>query len=206
MRIRVHRGAHEVGGNCVEFESVGHSILLDLGLPLVEGRSDPPPLRPFLWFMGALAEASPLASHLFVRRGRRRTLQALEDRRFVKKKRSRRVSIECLAFRTLLVGRLYRHDLQLGPPYERGKLGICKLFDVAIVRAAVLDRLHSFALQAIGDHVEGPAFAIERAAHKFLGQLVDLLALHFVARIDSVQFETQRIAEYLHARPPTRIA
>ena len=45
MRIRVHRGAHEVGGNCVEFESVGHSILLDLGLPLVEGRSDPPPLR-----------------------------------------------------------------------------------------------------------------------------------------------------------------
>lgn len=34
MRIRIHRGAHEIGGNCVEIESQGYSILLDLGLPL----------------------------------------------------------------------------------------------------------------------------------------------------------------------------
>ncbi len=34
MRFRIHRGAQEIGGNCVEVESQGCSILLDLGLPL----------------------------------------------------------------------------------------------------------------------------------------------------------------------------
>ena len=34
MRLRIHRGAQEIGGNCVELESGGWSILLDLGLPL----------------------------------------------------------------------------------------------------------------------------------------------------------------------------
>lgn len=35
MRIRIHRGAHEVGGNCVEVEaSDGSRIALDVGLPL----------------------------------------------------------------------------------------------------------------------------------------------------------------------------
>jgi len=34
MRVRIHRGAREVGGNCVELESGGRRLLLDLGLPL----------------------------------------------------------------------------------------------------------------------------------------------------------------------------
>jgi ribonuclease J len=34
MRLRIHRGAKEIGGSCVELESEGHSLLLDLGLPL----------------------------------------------------------------------------------------------------------------------------------------------------------------------------
>lgn len=34
MRIRIHRGTREIGGTCVEVESAGLRILLDLGLPL----------------------------------------------------------------------------------------------------------------------------------------------------------------------------
>ena len=34
MQIRIHRGASEIGGNCIELESNGYSIILDLGLPL----------------------------------------------------------------------------------------------------------------------------------------------------------------------------
>lgn len=34
MRARIHRGAKQVGGNCVELEAEGSRILLDLGLPL----------------------------------------------------------------------------------------------------------------------------------------------------------------------------
>jgi len=34
MRCRIHRGCHEIGGNCVEFESQGKRIVLDIGLPL----------------------------------------------------------------------------------------------------------------------------------------------------------------------------
>jgi ribonuclease J len=34
MRLRIHRGANEIGGNCVEIDARGHSILLDLGLRL----------------------------------------------------------------------------------------------------------------------------------------------------------------------------
>jgi ribonuclease J len=41
MRFRIHRGAREIGGNCVEIESGGCSILIDLGLPL--GAADPEP-------------------------------------------------------------------------------------------------------------------------------------------------------------------
>ncbi|MBI3699665.1 MAG: MBL fold metallo-hydrolase [Afipia sp.] len=41
MRIRIHRGAQEIGGNCVEIEAQGHSILLDLGLPLTATTLDP---------------------------------------------------------------------------------------------------------------------------------------------------------------------
>jgi ribonuclease J len=41
MRLRIHRGANEIGGNCVEIESRGYSILLDLGLPLNADAVDP---------------------------------------------------------------------------------------------------------------------------------------------------------------------
>lgn len=34
MRCRIHRGCHEVGGNCIEIESQGKRIVLDIGLPL----------------------------------------------------------------------------------------------------------------------------------------------------------------------------
>src|SRR5690348_2828171 len=40
MRLCIHRGAEEIGGNCIEIESQGSSILLDLGLPLT---ADPDP-------------------------------------------------------------------------------------------------------------------------------------------------------------------
>lgn len=34
MRARIHRGAHEIGGNCIELEAQGKRIVLDLGRPL----------------------------------------------------------------------------------------------------------------------------------------------------------------------------
>lgn len=34
MRVRIHRGTREIGGTCIELESGGARILLDLGLPL----------------------------------------------------------------------------------------------------------------------------------------------------------------------------
>jgi len=34
VRVCIHRGAHEIGGSCVELRAAGKSILLDLGMPL----------------------------------------------------------------------------------------------------------------------------------------------------------------------------
>ena len=34
MKVRIHRGTREIGGNCIELNSEGKSILLDLGMPL----------------------------------------------------------------------------------------------------------------------------------------------------------------------------
>jgi ribonuclease J len=34
VRVRIHRGTREIGGTCIELESAGFRILLDLGLPL----------------------------------------------------------------------------------------------------------------------------------------------------------------------------
>ena len=39
MRLCVHRGTSEIGGNCIEIEASGKSILLDLGMPLMGGLS-----------------------------------------------------------------------------------------------------------------------------------------------------------------------
>jgi ribonuclease J len=40
MRIKIHRGAKEIGGSCVELESQGQRILIDLGLPLDAENND----------------------------------------------------------------------------------------------------------------------------------------------------------------------
>ena len=45
MRCRIHRGAHEIGGNCVEIESQGHRIVLDIGLPLDDRSVDLPAIK-----------------------------------------------------------------------------------------------------------------------------------------------------------------
>ncbi len=34
MRVRIHRGSHEIGGTCIEVEAAGKRIVLDIGLPL----------------------------------------------------------------------------------------------------------------------------------------------------------------------------
>src|SRR5687767_12854155 len=39
MRVCIHRGAQEIGGTCIEIESQGMRIVLDVGLPL--GTDDP---------------------------------------------------------------------------------------------------------------------------------------------------------------------
>lgn len=37
MRVRIHRGPHEIGGNCIEVEEGHDRIVLDLGRPLSAG-------------------------------------------------------------------------------------------------------------------------------------------------------------------------
>jgi ribonuclease J len=44
MRVRIHRGSHEIGGNCVEVEAEGARIVLDLGRPLWAEPSEQIPL------------------------------------------------------------------------------------------------------------------------------------------------------------------
>jgi hypothetical protein len=34
VRVCIHRGTKEIGGTCVEIESLGQRIVLDVGLPL----------------------------------------------------------------------------------------------------------------------------------------------------------------------------
>jgi len=48
MKILIHRGAEEIGGNCIELESQGKIILLDLGAPLsgsLSGKNAMPPIK-----------------------------------------------------------------------------------------------------------------------------------------------------------------
>ena len=40
MRARIHRGANEVGGNCVELEHDGDRLVLHLGCRLTAGHQD----------------------------------------------------------------------------------------------------------------------------------------------------------------------
>jgi ribonuclease J len=40
LRARIHRGAHEIGGNCIELQSAGQRLVLDLGRPLTAGANE----------------------------------------------------------------------------------------------------------------------------------------------------------------------
>ena len=44
MKVCIHRGAHEIGGSCVELHAAGKSILLDLGMPLDANPGEEVPL------------------------------------------------------------------------------------------------------------------------------------------------------------------
>lgn len=44
MKVRIHRGAHEIGGNCIEVSSGPNRIVLDLGRPLSAAWEDVTPL------------------------------------------------------------------------------------------------------------------------------------------------------------------
>ena len=46
MRVRIHRGAHEVGGSCIEVEAQGARLVLDLGRPITVPKDDHVPLPP----------------------------------------------------------------------------------------------------------------------------------------------------------------
>lgn len=35
MNLTIHRGSKEIGGSCVEVESQGQRLLIDIGLPLI---------------------------------------------------------------------------------------------------------------------------------------------------------------------------
>lgn len=46
MRFCIHRGTQEIGGTCIEIESQGKSLVLDIGLPLNDADADAMPLHP----------------------------------------------------------------------------------------------------------------------------------------------------------------
>lgn len=46
MRARIHRGAHEVGGSCIEVEAQGARLVLDLGRPITLPKDEDVPLPP----------------------------------------------------------------------------------------------------------------------------------------------------------------
>ena len=50
MRVCIHRGTKEIGGSCVEIESGGARIVLDVGLPLDVPNPDKLPLPPICGF------------------------------------------------------------------------------------------------------------------------------------------------------------
>jgi ribonuclease J len=50
MRVRIHRGAHEIGGSCLEVEAAGSRIVLDVGRPLSAGAGDAATLPPVAGF------------------------------------------------------------------------------------------------------------------------------------------------------------
>jgi ribonuclease J len=64
VRIRIHRGAHEVGGNCVEVEAAdGSRIVLDAGLPLDRSTHDRLTLPQFAGPVTAVFVSHPHLDH-----------------------------------------------------------------------------------------------------------------------------------------------
>jgi predicted metal-dependent RNase len=59
LRLKIHRGTREIGGTCIELESDGSRILLDLGLPLNAADLASTPLPDIDGLTGG--SASPLA-------------------------------------------------------------------------------------------------------------------------------------------------
>jgi ribonuclease J len=52
MRACIHRGAHEIGGSCVEVEAAGHRLVLDVGRPLSAAPGQDVPLPAVTGFDG----------------------------------------------------------------------------------------------------------------------------------------------------------
>jgi ribonuclease J len=44
MKVRIHRGAHEIGGSCIEVLAQGKRLVLDVGRPITAGRDEVVPL------------------------------------------------------------------------------------------------------------------------------------------------------------------
>jgi ribonuclease J len=65
MQVRIHRGATEIGGSCVEVRCDGATILLDLGRPLWAERGEGIPLPPAV----GLGEPGPQPLALFISHG-----------------------------------------------------------------------------------------------------------------------------------------
>ena len=115
------------------------------------------------------------------------------------------VLVKCRTFRPLLIT-LYSHDDNT-PAQDRSQLGVAVFADLAVIGDVVIDLLRGLTLKPVCNQVERPPlFVLDRALDKFLGEAVDLLALVLIVRIDAVQFEAQRVGEYLFARFAARIA
>jgi ribonuclease J len=67
MKLCIHRGTREIGGTCVELESSGQRILLDLGLPLNAKDVAAIPLPA----VAGLAEADPSLLAIILSHGHR---------------------------------------------------------------------------------------------------------------------------------------
>lgn len=65
MHARIHRGATEIGGSCVELRCDGQTILLDLGRPLWAARDDQIPLPAAI----GLGEPGPLPLAVVISHG-----------------------------------------------------------------------------------------------------------------------------------------
>ena len=63
MNICIHRGAHQIGGTCIELESQGHYLILDIGLPLDAPDPTKVPLPPLKSLTSPL-ESAPRQSSL----------------------------------------------------------------------------------------------------------------------------------------------